>query len=388
MMRRVFFAPGLLVVLLFLATAPYTSDGREVPVAREHLTTAKATGWRLLRAMPFREMSVRIAPHPLNAIVAQLRSHTSVYGAANTYMTEASPSPTASEIAVAQPAWRRRYFWRFVVTLLIILGQGILITKLLMEFRGRRSAERTLQRHLIEATRASRLAVAGELTASIAHEIRQPLAAILSNTETAELMLQSEVDLRESLRPILADIRRDDLRASEVIRRLRTLLASNEVERNPIDLNAVVADVCALLQDTTARRGVRIEKREHSVAQILGDRVQIQQVLINLVMNAMDAVEDMSEERRTILVSVTSAERRCTIKVRDLGHGIRANELPNLFISFYSSKRAGMGLGLSIARTIVESHGGYMEVTSRPGEGSEFRASFPSIQSIVQELRA
>lgn len=274
-----------------------------------------------------------------------------------------------------------------LIVVLLALGQGVLITTLLVQLRRRRHAERELQSHLINATHSSRVAIAGELAASIAHEIKQPLAAILSNTEAAESLLQSHGNLRDLLWPILADIRRDDLRATEVIRRLRSLLARHEVERNPMDLNAAVADACALLHGEARRRGVRIEIRQDTVARILGDRIQIQQVLMNLIMNAMDAVEDLSEERRTIIVSVTSLAQCPTVQVCDLGHGIRASDLPKVFKSFYSSKRTGMGLGLSIARTIVESHGGFMEATSRFGEGSEFRASFPPFQSIAQALR-
>ncbi len=268
----------------------------------------------------------------------------------------------------------------------IILSEAALITALFIELWRRRLAERTLQRHLIETTHASRLALAGELTASIAHEIKQPLAAILSNAETAEVILHSDQNLRNSLRPILADIRRDDIRASEVIRRLRALLAKHEVEHHPTDLNAIVADVCALLRSEADRRKVRIEIVQDSVAQMMGDRIQIQQVLINLMMNAMDAVANVSEERRTICISVTRSEQHSTVTVSDLGHGIRSSELHKVFNSFYSTKHTGMGLGLSIARAIVEAHGGRLWVKSRAGHGAEFHASFPAMESAARDL--
>jgi signal transduction histidine kinase len=257
---------------------------------------------------------------------------------------------------------------------------------LLIQLWRRRLAERTLQRHLIETTHASRLALAGELTASIAHEIRQPLAAILTNAETAEVILHSNLNLRNSLRPILAEIRRDDIRANEVILRLRGLLTKHEVEHRPTDLNAIVADVCALLRCEADRRKVRIEIVRDSVAQMMGDRIQIQQVLINLIMNAMDAVANVIEERRTICISVTSSERHATVTVSDLGQGICSSELHKVFSSFYSTKHTGMGLGLSIARTIVEAHGGRIWVESRAGRGAEFHASFPAMESTVQYL--
>ncbi|HEY2462658.1 MAG TPA: HAMP domain-containing sensor histidine kinase [Steroidobacteraceae bacterium] len=294
--------------------------------------------------------------------------------------------PAGCEIRFAELPYWREHPGRVAAILAIILSEAALITALLVELWRRRVAERALQRHLIETTHASRLALAGELTASIAHEIKQPLAAILSNAETAEVILLSDQNLRNSLPPILADIRRDDIRASEVIRRLRALLAKHEVEHHPTDLNAIVADVCALLRSEADRRKVRIEIVQDSVAQIMGDRIQIQQVLINLIMNAMDAVANVSEDRRTICVSVASSEQHSTVTVSDLGQGIRSSELHKVFNSFYSTKHSGMGLGLSIARAIVEAHGGRIWVDSRAGRGSEFHTSFPALASAMQDL--
>lgn len=118
----------------------------------------------------------------------------------------------------------------------------------------------------------------------------------------------------------------------------------------------------------------------------MGDRIQIQQVLINLIMNGMEAVADMKEERRTICISVTSTEQHAMVTVSDLGHGIRSSDLHKVFNSFYSTKHSGMGLGLSIARAIVESHGGRIWVESRPGRGTEFHVRFPAMADAVQDL--
>ena len=185
----------------------------------------------------------------------------------------------------------------------VFLLQAGLIAGFLVERRRRRLAEQAVQKQRTELAHASRLAVAGELTGSIAHEINQPLGAILSNADAAELLLESGADRRDALREILADIRRDDLRASEVIRRLRALLAKHEVERQPFDLNEAVSDVATLLRAETRRRGVTLDIRLATTAvTMVGDRIQIQQVLINLVLNAMDAVAEVPENRRTIVV--------------------------------------------------------------------------------------
>jgi signal transduction histidine kinase len=285
------------------------------------------------------------------------------------------------------PYWRE-HFWQLVAILAVIVAQALLIVALLIQRRRRRVAEQSVEVQRNAVAHASRLAVAGELTASIAHEINQPLGAILSNTAAAELLLQSGEDRSDLLRHILADIRRDDVRASEVIRRLRSLLAKHEVEQRPFDLNAAVTEVAALLQWEAQRRLVRIEMRLASVATIVGDRVQVQQVLINLLLNAMDAVDEVGEDRRGIIVKIESAGDRSIITIGDRGHGVAAKELTKLFDSFYSTKRQGMGLGLSIARTIVETHGGRIWVESQPGEGSQFYVEFPAAEPMAQRLTA
>ena len=146
-----------------------------------------------------------------------------------------------------------------------------------------------------------------------------------------------------------------------------------------MDLNAAVNEVATLLRVEAERRGVTIEMRLAPSAMIVGDRVQIQQVLINLLLNAMDAVSDEGEDRRTINVAVEDAEQLVRITVRDRGRGIGPEELPRVFDSFYSTKHSGMGIGLSISRTIVEGHRGRIWVESRAGEGTAFFVELPSI---------
>ena len=259
----------------------------------------------------------------------------------------------------------------------VFLLQAGLIAGLLVERRRRRLAELSVQTQRFELAHVSRLAVAGELTGSIAHEINQPLGAILSNADAAELMLESGMDRRDELREILADIRRDDLRASEIIRRLRALLAKQPVQRQPFDLNSAVGELEPVLRAEARRRGVALDVRPAAIAApLVGDPVQIQQVLLNLVLNALDAVADLPEERRAVTVSVEIDADRLALVVGDRGQGIAPEHLPKLFDSFFSTKRQGMGLGLSIARTLVEAHGGHIRAESGPGEGAVFRAEW------------
>ncbi len=266
-----------------------------------------------------------------------------------------------------------------VAVLAGVLFQTALIAGLLVERRRRRVAERETERHRFDLAHASRLVVAGELTASIAHEINQPLGAILSNADAAEMILDAGPDRRDELRAILADIRRDDLRASQVIRRLRTLLAKKEMERQSFDINDAVREVEALLAGEAQRRGVTLDIRtDGRPATIVADRVLIHQVLVNLLLNAMDAVGDLPDGRREVAVSVRQAPGLVRVTVSDHGRGIAPEHLPQLFDSFFTTKRTGMGLGLPIARSLVDAHGGRIWAENGRELGAVFQVELPA----------
>ena len=236
-----------------------------------------------------------------------------------------------------------------VGALTVILLLSALVVSLLLERRRRRTAEIAAQKQHTALAHASRLAVAGELTAAIAHEINQPLGAAQTSADAVELILQAGGDRREELLRIVGRIRNDTKRASEVIKRLRTLLARHEARRQPLDLNVVLTDVEVFLRTELRRRDMTLVLRPAATpARILGDETQIQQVLINLIMNAMDASADAPVDRRTIVVQVESAAGAYLISVKDQGSGLADSDLSKLFDSFYSTKRTGMGLGLSL----------------------------------------
>ncbi len=270
------------------------------------------------------------------------------------------------------------------VTIILLLSG--LVASLLLERRRRHSAELAVQKQHLALAHASRLAVAGELTAAIAHEINQPLGAAQTNADTAELLLQGGGDRREDLLRLLGRIRNDTLRASEVIRRLRTLLARQEARREMLDLNAVLTDAEAFLRPELKRRDMALVLRPAATpARILADETQIQQVLINLIMNAMDASADAPADRRTIVVQLEIAAAIYTISVQDQGSGFVDGALSKLFDSFFSTKRNGMGLGLSIARTIVEAHGGTIRAENSPGGGAIFHVLLPAKPEITPQ---
>jgi len=289
----------------------------------------------------------------------------------------AATLPEGCDVRYVEASFFERYWWQTLLVLLALVAQSVLIAALLLQSRRRRAAELSLQSQRVQLLHASRLAVAGELTASIAHEINQPLGAILSNADAAEMLVESGQMQRAELLQILADIRRDDLRASEVIKRLRALLSRHETERRRFSVNRAVEDTAAVLRAEARRRAVALDfilgaRR----ADVIGDVVQIQQVIINLILNAFDASAELAEDARRVCVETSDTPSGVQISVRDFGAGIAPSDLPRVFDSFFSTKRSGMGLGLSIARSIVEAHGGTIAAARRE-VGAEFRIVLP-----------
>lgn len=285
--------------------------------------------------------------------------------------------PDGCDLRFVERPFVERYWWQSLLVTVALVVQSVLIALLLLQRRRRRAAELSLAAQRLQLAHASRLAVAGELTASIAHEINQPLGAILANAEAAELLVQSGRLERSELLQILADIRRDDVRASEVIRRLRAMLARHDVERCRFDLHALVEETAALVRTEASRRGVAIDcalGARH--AEIFGDRVQLQQVLINLVLNAFDASAASAEGARHVTIETCDTADGVRMSVRDSGPGVAAADLPRLFDSYFSTKAGGMGLGLSIARSIVDAHGGTI-AAANTGGGAVFVVELP-----------
>jgi two-component system sensor kinase FixL len=250
---------------------------------------------------------------------------------------------------------------------------GLLALAAVTDNTERRRAEEARR----ELVHASRLAVLSEFTASIAHEINQPLGAILSNADAAELLLESSTPPLDEVRRILADIRSDDLRASEVIRKLRALLRRGEVERQPVDLNGVVRDVSTILRAEAQRRDIEIKLQlATNPCVVWGDRVHLQQVLLNLIVNGFEAMSESGSERRVTIVTAEVAGE-VLVSVADSGSGIPAERLPRLFERFFSTKQDGMGMGLAISRSLVEEHGGRIWADSTPGQGTTFHFALP-----------
>jgi signal transduction histidine kinase len=267
----------------------------------------------------------------------------------------------------------------FVMSVAAVVAlQALTIAALLLQRRRRRHAEAEAAQRRLELGRAMRFAAMGELTASIAHEINQPLGAILANAEAAELLLQRGKTSVGQLREILADIRRDDLRAHEVIRRLRALLEKRDVRHEAMRLHPVLSDLLALMAPEAERRGVTLAMHFEALDDhLLGDAVQLQQVLMNLMLNAMDAMQQTAPEDRRVRITTADDGDALVLSVADRGCGIDGAMHAAIFDSFVTTKVHGMGLGLPIVRAIVEAHGGHIGVTSQQGGGAIFTVTLP-----------
>jgi two-component system sensor kinase FixL len=248
-------------------------------------------------------------------------------------------------------------------------GKNCLIT-VVRDIEDRKRAEEA-QKNLAHV---SRLALIGEMTALVAHEVNQPLGAILSNAEAAELLLKSTRPNLEEIKQILADIRKDDLRADETIRRIRALLTKHECQVRPLNLNETIADVLLLVAGDAKRRRVQIiEELEPVLPLVLGDRFQLQQVLLNLIVNGMDAMNETPEARRVLKLKARADEGDAVrVTVTDWGHGVTPEQKERIFDSFFTTKEGGMGLGLWMARSIVEAHRGRLWLESNSERGATF----------------
>ncbi len=255
----------------------------------------------------------------------------------------------------------------------------------ILEFQGigRDVTERKrVEQAQLNLAHTSRLVLAGELTAMVAHEINQPLGAILSNAEAAEMLLQSSQPNLPEVQQILADIRRDNLRASEAIRRIRTLLRKRPMEMLPVNLNDVASDVVQLVSGDAMLRRVQIERDLSATAAfVAGDKVHLQQLLLNLILNGMDATAQLSKNRKLTISTSLLEGKAVEMTVADNGPGIPAEKLARVFDFFFSTKPDGMGLGLAIARSIVEAHEGNIHAENSADGGALFRCRFPNYQS-------
>jgi PAS domain S-box-containing protein len=258
-------------------------------------------------------------------------------------------------------------------------GKPALMRGVVRDISEQRRAEEEANELRRKLAHAGRVTMLGQLASALAHELSQPLSAIQHNAETAQILLRRDpVDIEE-LRAIVADVLRDDRRAAEVVHRLRTWLKQGRMNAEPILLEPLVQDVLALVRTDAAAKHVALEcALSPSLPPVFGDRVQLSQVLLNLVMNAMDATTKARDARRRIVIDARpDGSGACEISVSDTGPGIPPDQLEDIFEAFFTSKADGMGVGLSISRAIVEAHGGRLWAENGARGGATFRFTVP-----------
>ncbi len=304
--------------------------------------------------------------------------------------------PPGSVVSFREPTVWDNYGGWIIAGVSFCFVQAVLIFGLLANLAKRRLAERSLiasedrvtlaademRRLQDEIAHVGRVSMMGQLASALAHEINQPIGAILRNAEAAELFMQSKTPDLEEIRAILADIRADDQRAGDVIDRMRALLKRHVLDTQLLDLAELVGDVAKLAQPDAATRHVKLTVNlPADLPPVRGDRVHLQQVLLNLILNGIDALNRAGPGNRRVTVSArVDAARTVEIAVSDTGHGIAAEKLAHVFDPFFTTKPDGMGMGLPISRTIVESHGGRLWAENNNDTGATFRFTLPQAE--------
>jgi signal transduction histidine kinase len=299
--------------------------------------------------------------------------------------------PAGADVRFQEPGIWDRYRGYILAAAFVLLAQGLAIGGLLLERRARRRTALALSRaedarrqtearmrlQLRELAHVNLLASLGQTTAAVAHELNQPLAAVLSNAQALRRLLAREQVANPAVGEIVEDIIKEDKRASEVIQRVGRLVRKDTSDWVPVDLSEMMRDVTRLMVPEASRAGVRLDLDiAADLPATRGDRVQLQQVMLNLVQNAVHAAA-ASDQGRQVRVATTPTDGHVEVLVRDSGAGIAPDVLPRLFEPFFTTKAKGLGLGLSISRTIVEQRGGSIAAANATGGGAEFQVRLP-----------
>ncbi len=301
-----------------------------------------------------------------------------------------------SSMTRSAPHGRIARFLDFEGPRAIVVGGLALLTLLGVLIAQRRAHQRTqaqlskLERrsaaelllHRQQLTHLTRVAILGELSGAIAHELNQPLTSILSNAQAAQHLLSREPPDVHEMRQILTDIINDDRRAGEIIHHLRALLTRGETHFEGLDVAELVHDVLIVTRGELIRRSVQLQTRlEEPLPSVRGDRVELQQVLLNLVFNACESMSEAAAPDRQIeIVAARDGAGAVRVSVLDRGHGLAPEQLERVFDSFFTTKAQGLGLGLAISRSIIVAHEGRLWATNRVTGGAAFHFTVPVLQ--------
>jgi two-component system sensor kinase FixL len=257
-----------------------------------------------------------------------------------------------------------------------------------IDITERKRGELEVVQQRAELAHIARVSTMGELAASLAHELNQPLTAILSNAQAAQRFLAVKPPDFEEVHDILKDIVQDNSRAGEVIRRMRALVKKEELEFAHLDLGNVVSDVVLLTHSDAILHNIRVLLQfDSNLPRVRGDRVQLQQVLLNLILNAFDAVKNSPVAERSVeLQAEVNRMNMLKVAVCDCGTGLNGDQFDKVFQPFYTTKRDGLGMGLSISRSIVEAHGGRLWAENNGGPGATFYFTLPIEKTVARPV--
>jgi C4-dicarboxylate-specific signal transduction histidine kinase len=253
------------------------------------------------------------------------------------------------------------------------------IMSIVRDVTARRQAEEDLHRVQAELAQATRVRALGELAAGIAHEVSQPLSAIITNARACLRQLDARSTDTEMVREALEDVVADGKRASDVITRIRGLVKHAPLQRAETGINEVIEDVTKLCGRLLRERRVTLRlDLAPDLPPIVGDRIQLQQVLLNLVLNATDAMQGTNGSARVLGIQSTRVNGNVVVRVRDTGSGLAKADMERIFTPFFTTKPEGMGVGLSISRSIVEAHGGVLKLAQNSSDGATFEFELPA----------
>jgi C4-dicarboxylate-specific signal transduction histidine kinase len=294
--------------------------------------------------------------------------------------------PSGAELPLQPPTLWKEHRGVVVAGLSGLLLQTLLIAGLLVERRRRRTAESRSREALAVVAHLNRVGAIGELAGAFAHELNSPLGAVVNNAQAARRFILAGPERADEVSACLDDILSDARRAGEVVRRMRAHLRREDIEPAPLDVSAVIRDAVHLVETDARDRGVSLSVDVASgLPRLRGDDVQLVQVVLNLVMNALDAVGEVPEDRRRVQVSAAASRGGVEIQVVDTGPGIPPAQVERLFEPFFTTKAAGLGLGLAISRSVVEAHGGSIRAAPARHGGTAFHVLLPAAPRELRE---
>jgi PAS domain S-box-containing protein len=285
---------------------------------------------------------------------------------------------------VCEP-FEKEYFRKDGSRVPVLIGAALLEGRrdegvaFVLDLTERKLAEEALHKTQAELAHVTRVATLGEMTASIAHEVNQPLTAVIANANASLRWLAAATPNLDEARDAVGRIIRDGNRAGDVIARIRALVQKTDTEKVRLDINQTIQEVVVLMQNETVRKGVAIQMElAADVPPVLGDRIQLQQVILNLVMNGIEAMDTVADRPREMVIRSSAQESdKVLVAVQDSGIGIDSQNLDKIFDTFYTTKSQGMGMGLAISRSIVENHGGRLWAVPNDGPGATIAFAVP-----------